>query len=484
VALGGPGHGQHLSTIDGDWGMGHATHFLERLERLAVPEVELALGLYRDTPLLRYVLDSCNLPEGAEKVALALREQQEGPHLIVTREGRFVTCLGAGMSTGELPVVRRGQLDALSARGDGVRERIAEADALAGGAHKTAGLLGLLFTEGMGLSREQFRAISVWQPMLQIELLVLLLETYESLATLQDVAAHRKVRRHRERNRDIVDKLGKVTWAMAYLTLLVGMGPRSFFEELSTRAVRTWPVVAWQCYRLGMNRPALMATWTVGKAGKSVLPDFKAAYREASLADQFLSASMGLAAIGLRHQGLRAEVLKALRGLPHPEPVDSSRQVQAAFRDVLVNVLDYPEYGVKMCEAVGGSAYAILAEGLPEGHALRHLDPMAVPGPLACAAATYAGRDFHSQTTDKLVLAYALPWLASIEAEELFLPEPLTADLRYQVTKQYMANSILDNHLKHDRTGPKPVRREQPPGRNAPCPCGSGGKYKRCCGVE
>ncbi|MGN1324764.1 MAG: SEC-C metal-binding domain-containing protein, partial [Candidatus Spyradenecus sp.] len=30
---------------------------------------------------------------------------------------------------------------------------------------------------------------------------------------------------------------------------------------------------------------------------------------------------------------------------------------------------------------------------------------------------------------------------------------------------------------------PKPIVNEQPrPGRNDPCPCGSGKKYKKCCG--
>ena len=28
------------------------------------------------------------------------------------------------------------------------------------------------------------------------------------------------------------------------------------------------------------------------------------------------------------------------------------------------------------------------------------------------------------------------------------------------------------------------VRAERTPGRNAPCPCGSGKKYKRCCGAN
>jgi uncharacterized protein YecA (UPF0149 family) len=28
----------------------------------------------------------------------------------------------------------------------------------------------------------------------------------------------------------------------------------------------------------------------------------------------------------------------------------------------------------------------------------------------------------------------------------------------------------------------KPLQSDRPPGRNDPCPCGSGKKYKKCCG--
>ncbi len=33
------------------------------------------------------------------------------------------------------------------------------------------------------------------------------------------------------------------------------------------------------------------------------------------------------------------------------------------------------------------------------------------------------------------------------------------------------------------RAAPKTVRSPDTPGRNEPCPCGSGKKYKRCCGA-
>jgi hypothetical protein len=39
------------------------------------------------------VLDHARLPEGADRIALALTADPAGPHVIVARDGGFVTCL-------------------------------------------------------------------------------------------------------------------------------------------------------------------------------------------------------------------------------------------------------------------------------------------------------------------------------------------------------------------------------------------------------
>ena len=130
---------------------GHQDHFLSRLDRLAVPEVELALGLYRDHELMRFLLGELTLPEGAARVALSLDDPKAGPFVIVTREGRFVTCLGRGMKPGQCAIVTRAQLDALSAR----HERFAEALALeakGGGMH---GIVTRLIVAGDAICREE-----------------------------------------------------------------------------------------------------------------------------------------------------------------------------------------------------------------------------------------------------------------------------------------------------------------------------------------
>ncbi|HEY6463295.1 MAG TPA: hypothetical protein VIY73_24175, partial [Polyangiaceae bacterium] len=77
--------------------MAHAHHFLSRLDRVTREQTEFALGLYRDDAAVRYVLEQVKLPPEAARVALAVDDPREGPFVLVTRDGKFVTCLGRGM---------------------------------------------------------------------------------------------------------------------------------------------------------------------------------------------------------------------------------------------------------------------------------------------------------------------------------------------------------------------------------------------------
>src|SRR5262245_61900284 len=86
--------------------MRHDPHFLERLDRVATPQVELALSLYRDAPLVRYLLETARVAESVERVAIALEDGDGCAHLIVARDGGFVTCLAEGMSPAPWPVIK------------------------------------------------------------------------------------------------------------------------------------------------------------------------------------------------------------------------------------------------------------------------------------------------------------------------------------------------------------------------------------------
>jgi hypothetical protein len=103
--------------------MGHATHFLQRLDRIDDRQTELALSLYRDDDLLKSVLASIELPEHADRLAISLEDPALGPFVVVTRAGRFVTCLAHGMRTG-LPLVTRERFEIAASRVQRMRDEL------------------------------------------------------------------------------------------------------------------------------------------------------------------------------------------------------------------------------------------------------------------------------------------------------------------------------------------------------------------------
>ena len=158
--------------------MGHAAHFLRRLDRVSDGHVELALALYNDLELLREVLARAVLPEGAERVAISLDDPIEGPFVVVTREGRFVTCLGAGMLVSDLPIVTRERLDAAAARVERMREELGRVRALReSGAD---GQAALAFTrmqqQGPRFAREDAETLLRVQPLIEVHCLGLITE--------------------------------------------------------------------------------------------------------------------------------------------------------------------------------------------------------------------------------------------------------------------------------------------------------------------
>ncbi|MBL9038420.1 MAG: hypothetical protein JNG84_07900, partial [Archangium sp.] len=95
--------------------MPHATHFLSRLERLTPSQVDLALTLYRAPAVLQVFAAVLQIPADS-RLAVALDESASPPHLVIAGDGGFITCLGPGMSTAQLPVIPFEVLNAVMTR--------------------------------------------------------------------------------------------------------------------------------------------------------------------------------------------------------------------------------------------------------------------------------------------------------------------------------------------------------------------------------
>src|SRR4029077_9267415 len=164
----------------------HAHHFLERLDRVRRDQTEFALGLYRDHEAVKYVLERVHLPPDAARVALPIDDPREGPFVIVTRDGRFVTCLGIGMSPGVCPVVPRGQIDGLLTKLAEKRARREVAAREMRPDEDEEDFLARVFIRGSRLAREDFLAVSAFDSMLGMEPFLLMLDISEEVVQARE----------------------------------------------------------------------------------------------------------------------------------------------------------------------------------------------------------------------------------------------------------------------------------------------------------
>jgi len=218
----------------------HQDHFLSRLDRVPHAERELALELYRDHNLVEFLLARVRLPEQAQRVAISLGDPSNGPFLIVTRDGRFVTCLGEGMKVGDLPIITRGQLDAIAERHEDLRARLTLIQRPDGRPGKTTNLLSRLHEAGDGLAREEFLSLAALQPLLQIELMGIHIRVSKELEQARAglLELLRRTDHPKEAHREQMRQYFLRSWLVAHLSLLIALDARQVFECVGFDTVR------------------------------------------------------------------------------------------------------------------------------------------------------------------------------------------------------------------------------------------------------
>ena len=460
--------------------MPHDEHFLRRLDRLSSSneELELALGLYRDHELVRYVLDNVRLPEGADRVALALGTASDGPHVVVTRDGHFVTCLGAGMKTGAHPVVSRAHLDALAAKVERVRDGIALARKR--GLDETK-LLEKISAAGPAVSREDFVAAeAVIGPASGI-----LIGAYaewartieESLPILMRPTTNRSAQRMAAAG------IARGAWLMGHSALIqIDTASREWIEGWA--AMESWSRHSpWTfLFRLSAFPFAARAVWIAARLGKPILPSYRERFAKATDMMEFVEAGWGLVAMGLRHKGLRAEIWRTLQGRK-PEASDAPwvTSLSQVFIDI-TGMLDENKEEELRVEGLNAGRHMVVqyTEHLPSSSPHRYSDPARVGDELALAALLGGWHDVHREEEGAGLLILGVVMASRARAEDFYLPASLLAAVG-QPSLEDLGASLIE--MRRALVGvSKPVTREPTPGRNDPCFCGSGKKYKKCHG--
>jgi len=460
--------------------MGHAHHFLSRLERVSDEHVELALSLYRDDQALRFILASVQIPERVERVAIAMGDTAQGPFLVVTREGRFVTCLGEGMTPNGLHVVPRSQLDALSQRVQVLRARLAQAERHADPDGRLTRLMKRVREAGDALTREEFEGLTAVQPLLQRHFLLGYYRAVETLADLR--VALRGLGRPRPRDHAPLRAYWEALWAVNHLSLLVAADtPHALLEGLPepVREGLLAHPTSWGAVRQGTLASTWRGSWMVGRLGKGVLPTYKRMHGTTPSITMTMCTTLGLVAIASRHHRLRAEVLKAME--PSSAEAFADQRIPAfhgmatavieaqldgndAFADTTLTPLRAAVFGALQRHPTQRARYAC-AEEIPRDVVL----PL-----MGASEATW----FDDADAMAAALTF-FPILARVGAEQFYLREADMRGLHEPWTPERTLRLLRAYEACYGRK--RPVVAVARPGRNEPCPCGSGQKYKRCC---
>jgi len=460
--------------------MGHDEHFLERLDRVASDHVALALGLYRDHQLVRYILTHVRLPDGgSDRVAIALADGGEGPHVVVARDGGFVTCLGRGMSTGALPIVSRAHLDGLVSKVERVREGVALAKKR--GFDETQ-LLTRIESAGPAVAREDFVAASAMLG----PAVPLLTGVYASWAQTLDeiyplVQAPRRLdpAARRRASRD----LARGAWAMAHSALLlVDAAERSWVREWASlpahETCSPWEVLVMQ----NAFPFVIRAAWLAGRLGKPMLASYKARFAAPANAMTLREAGLGLLSMGLRHASLRSEALRALESPPPPgadaEPwVEKGRVI---FREAVVAVQDKEDELREEALNLGRDFAIVRTSDLPESSPYRFTERAQVPDDLVLPSLFDTFYDASNGERAADLMLISITAAARAKAEDFYFPATVLHAMGKPDLEEQGASLV---EMRRTLFGvSKTVRGTQQPGRNDPCPCGSGKKYKKCHG--
>jgi hypothetical protein len=458
--------------------MGHAEHFLLRLERLPPAEVDLALELYRDADLLRAVLTAAAVPEQVERVAISLDDAALGPFLIVTRDGHFVTCLGRGMSAGPWPVVTRVQLDAAGRTIERLREQLALAQRLTtGGERGTARLLRRLFVASESVSREEFLAVAAWEPLLG----PVFLELYVAMSRelLQQGPLLRRMRAHGAQADEALHAHWDLLHATGHMALLgAAAREKEGYADLTEGHEKARAAFSWALTGTGVVTFIVKGAWAAGRVGRLLLPEYRRALADDVALFELFDTLFALVAIGCRTAATRAEIRKALRTAPGVARTPEAQRLRAGLGreieiccELAVSLLETPPEELESSLMALGAAIVGAGAELPD-------DPR-VPD----LQRTLPLMTWTDGITDGKKLAQAMFLVAAAARggpEQFYLPAEL-ARVLHRPWRPEDTWTVLDPMMRVERAGRKPTVAAPKVGRNDPCACGSGRKWKKCC---
>jgi len=457
--------------------MGHDVHFLERLSRVEAEDESLALSLYQDPELVRTILSLAQLPDGAERVALALQEDPEGPHVVVARDGGFVTCLGSGMSTGPVPILTRHQLEGMRVRAERVRAAFSFSESVLG--DKSPGgrpISGRLTRVGPAATRADYKLVTTFLPLNCADLLSGVFGLFETL--LEAYAKARPLLKQRKVTRSAdIELLRNIyfgTWAIGHYLVVIASDPQ-LFKPASERLLANFNPLA-----MGMSLrslPIIFRTlWATSRFAPLCFKLQRHRLEEALEPDSLDCAALSMAIAGCRHSKLRDE---AVRLLERARRVPVEGVEWELYRNkTLTSCIHQLDKDLDL-EVLKQASRELVGKALVSSGWADHIDTVS-DELLRWSLVTCEGPFDHFGV--QLVRSF-FPLIAEFDGSDFFVPREY--ETVFRAPKTVPLDVVLDL-VREDRLyrAIRPVTRGARPSRNAPCHCGSGQKYKACCAAN
>jgi hypothetical protein len=463
--------------------MGHATHFLRRLQRASTSQVEVAKQLYYNPRLVQAILLHFKVERAfdpEERVAIALDSRQNPPHVIVNRRGDFITCLGPGMGLGNCPVMTRQTLDGLMHFHRRLRmsfeyaPEIVEQD-------KALNDLGVkICLRPDEFCREDLGLLMNLQPILMEKFYRYFARAAENLrerrfylirAVRKNPAKAARHRYHRPLLRNYWENL----WAVANNHIFLNLGGyMDFIGMFDISDGDPLDLLHTEAMTDGQIAASLRALWGAARRGPFLIGEFEKLLETADTITGITICVANLVVIALHNEELRDDIENILRKYPVSEDAPYKNGCCALG----LHVLEAPEKAMALHRNVGRSHYEACYGHFKPDHPFYFSSPDDIPDDLAMTIGAHPANDFR---TDSGCLNYffcCLPWVAMTEAQDLFLPRALM--LSGDTAES--AAMMLAHYSKLFRPS-QPIRVDPTPGRNEHCSCGSGNKFKRCCGL-
>jgi hypothetical protein len=277
-------------------------------------------------------------------------------------------------------------------------------------------------------------------------------------------------------------------WGITHYELLMGADGgmaltrlwafKDFQEELGEHGVLMAGLIP---FSFAVSSIAVRGAWLMALLPDQTLEPLERGYVDSEDPESVLGCGVALHAIGMRHRRYEARVRKALARKSqstHPETLAARERLLGAIQGASASAADAEAALLR----AGREALAAHARD-PSARYDFSAPPDGLPDEVVAAYALSLPIGLAAEAGGVERLAEWMPYVATLEPAQFYLSEqhlrPKPRPWQPEEALQLLAARMQLDAWRQ----PQPVRAQARPGRNDPCPCGSGKKYKRCCGA-